>query len=46
MQPDPRAIEQLRAREIEVESLPTPEAIERFGELDSARTAAALHLTC
>ena len=46
MQPDPGALEQLRAREIEVESLPTPEAVERFGELDPARTAAALHLTC
>ena len=33
-------------REIEVESLPTPDAVERFGELDPARTAAALHLTC
>jgi hypothetical protein len=46
MQPDPGAIEQLRAREIEVESLPTPDAIERFRELDPSRTAAALHLTC
>jgi hypothetical protein len=46
MRPDPSALEQLRAREIEVESLPTPDAIERFGELDPRRTAAALHLTC
>jgi hypothetical protein len=46
MQPDSRAIEQLRARDVEVESLPTPDAIERFGQLDPGRTAAALHLTC
>ena len=46
MQPDPRAIEQLRERDVEVEVLPTPDAIERFGELDPSRTAAALHLTC
>jgi hypothetical protein len=46
MRPDPEALEQLRAREIEVESLPTPDAVERFGELDPASTAAALHLTC
>jgi hypothetical protein len=46
MQPDPGALEQLRAREIEVESLPTPDAVARFGQLDPARTAAALHLTC
>jgi hypothetical protein len=46
MRPDPEALERLRAREIEVESLPTPDAVERFAELDPARTAAALHLTC
>ena len=46
LQPDPRAVEQLHARNVEVESLPTPDAIERFGELDPSRTAAALHLTC
>jgi hypothetical protein len=46
MQPDPRVIGQLRERAVEVESLPTPDAIERFGELDPSRTAAALHLTC
>ncbi len=46
MKPDPRALEQLREREIDVESLPTPEAVRRYGELDEARTAAALHLTC
>jgi hypothetical protein len=46
MRPDPGTLEQLRARGVEVESLPTPDAVERFGELDPARTAAALHLTC
>jgi hypothetical protein len=46
MRPHPATLEQLRAREVEVEALPTPDAIERFGELDPARTAAALHLTC
>ena len=29
-----------------VEALPTGQAMRRFGELDPARTAAALHLTC
>ena len=46
MQPGPGVIEQLRDRAVEVESLPTPDAIERFGRLDPGRTAAALHLTC
>ena len=46
MRPDPGALQQLRAREIEVETLPTPDAVRRYGELDEARTAAALHLTC
>ena len=46
MQPDPRALEQLHERDVEVESLPTPDAIDRFGRLNPSRTAAALHLTC
>lgn len=46
MRPDPAALEQLRERGIEVESLPTEEAVRRYGELDAAQTAAALHLTC
>jgi hypothetical protein len=29
-----------------VEVLPTAQAVQRYGELDPARTAAALHLTC
>lgn len=46
MRPDPAALAQLRERGIEVEVLPTGEAVERYGELDPRRTAAALHLTC
>jgi hypothetical protein len=46
MQPDPEAVERLRQRGVEVEALPTGEAVRRYGELDPRRTAAALHLTC
>ncbi len=46
MRPDPRTLDALRDRGIEVEVLPTPDAVRRYGELDPARTAAALHLTC
>ena len=46
MRPDAGALETLRARGIEVEVLPTPEAVERYGRLDPRTTAAALHLTC
>ena len=46
MRPDPEAVEQLRQRGVEVETLPTNEAVRRYGELDPRRTAAALHLTC
>jgi hypothetical protein len=46
MQPDAETLEQLRQRGIEVETLPTDDAVHRFGELDPRRTAAALHLTC
>ncbi len=46
MQPDPNAVEQLQKRGVQVESLPTGEAVRRYGELDPTRTAAALHLTC
>jgi hypothetical protein len=46
MRPDPEALEQLRQRGVEVEVLPTHEAVRRYGELDPRRTAAALHLTC
>jgi hypothetical protein len=46
MRPDPDALEELRRRGVEVEVLPTDEAVRRYGELDPRRTAAALHLTC
>ena len=46
MEPDPALLDVLRARGIEVECMPTDRAVERFGELDQATTAAALHLTC
>jgi hypothetical protein len=46
MRPEPKTIEQLRNRGIEVEALATDEAVRRYGELDPRRTAAALHLTC
>jgi hypothetical protein len=46
MIPDPRTMEVLRDRGVQVEVLPTDEAVERFGELDPATAAAALHLTC
>jgi hypothetical protein len=46
MRPDPATLEQLRERGVEVEALPTADAVRRLGELDAARTAAALHLTC
>jgi hypothetical protein len=46
MRPDPAVLRLLRERGVEVEVLPTEEAVRRYGELDPARTAAALHLTC
>jgi hypothetical protein len=46
MCPDPGALETLRARGVDVEVLPTAEAVRRYGELDPRKTAAALHLTC
>jgi hypothetical protein len=46
MLPDPEAVDELRRRGIEIEALPTAEAVRRYGELDPRRTAAALHLTC
>ena len=46
MHPDPQTLEALRARGIEVEVLPTENAVARYGELDPRSTAAALHLTC
>jgi hypothetical protein len=46
MRPDPETLDHLRQRGVEVEALPTDEAVRRYGELDPRRTAAALHLTC
>jgi len=46
MRPDPNVLELLRKRGVEIECLPTDRAVERFAELDPAKTAAALHLTC
>jgi hypothetical protein len=45
MRPDPEVVEQLRREGVEVEALPTADAVRRNGELDPRRTAAALHLT-
>ena len=46
MRPDPDTLQQLQNRGLTVEALPTSQAVRRFGELDPANTAAALHLTC
>ena len=46
LEPSPAVLAQLRARGVEVEAMPTAEAVRRYGELDPQRTAAALHLTC
>jgi hypothetical protein len=46
LRPDPVTLKLLRQRGVEVEALPTDEAVRRFQELDPAATAAALHLTC
>jgi hypothetical protein len=46
MRPEPDALDRLRQRGVAVEVLPTDEAVQRYGELDPSRTAAALHLTC
>jgi hypothetical protein len=46
MRPDPEAVDELQRRGVEVEALPTGEAVRRYGALDPRRTAAALHLTC
>jgi hypothetical protein len=46
MRPDPETLERLAERGVEVEVLPTGEAVERYSALNPAETAAALHLTC
>ena len=46
MRPDPDMLDLLKERGVEVECLPTDQAVTRLAELDPANTAAALHLTC
>jgi hypothetical protein len=46
LRPPQAVLEELRARGVEVEAMPTSEAVRRYGQLDPERTAAALHLTC
>jgi hypothetical protein len=46
VEPDPEALEALRRRGVEVDVLPTGEAVRLFAELEPERTAVALHLTC
>lgn len=46
LSPDPKALEQLQESGIEVEVLPTDQAVRRYATLNPAATAAALHLTC
>ena len=46
MKPDPATVAQLQERGIEVEVLPTGDAVRRYGSSNPAETAAALHLTC
>jgi hypothetical protein len=41
-----RAAESLRERGVEIEVLPTEDAVRRYGTPNPAATAAALHLTC
>jgi hypothetical protein len=46
MRPDRDVLQGLKGRGVEVEVLPTDRAVKRYGELDPAKTAVALHLTC
>jgi len=46
LRPPEAVLDQLRERGVDVEAMPTAEAVLRYGELDPERTAAALHLTC
>jgi hypothetical protein len=46
MRPDPETLEELRARGIQVEAMPTDQAVRRFMQLDPGSAAVALHLTC
>jgi hypothetical protein len=46
LHPHPSVLDALAERGVEVEAVPTDEAVRRYSESDPARTAAALHLTC
>jgi hypothetical protein len=46
LRPDPAALDELRSRGVQVDAVPTGEAVRLFAQLDPSRTAAALHLTC
>jgi hypothetical protein len=46
LRPDPAVVGELERRGVEIEALPTGEAVRRYNELDARRAAAALHLTC
>jgi hypothetical protein len=46
LRPQSAALRGLEERGIEVEAMPTAEAVRRYAQLDPAVTAAALHLTC
>jgi hypothetical protein len=43
MRPDPETVEEFRRVGIQVEALPTADAVRRYKELDPHRRAAALH---
>ena len=46
LEPPRVVLDELRARGVEVEAMPTAQAVRRYRELDPEQTAAALHLTC
>jgi hypothetical protein len=49
LRPDPSVAEALARRGVEMEALPTTDAVRRYSELEAenpAAVAAALHLTC
>jgi hypothetical protein len=46
LRPPAAVLDELRSRGIDVEAVPTEEAVRRYRESDQRQTAAALHLTC
>jgi hypothetical protein len=46
MEPEPATLARLSERGIQVEAMPTDQAVHRYGQLNPSRTAAALHLSC